>query len=196
MQSLRKTTLVLLVSLLALGFAHAQTEVQQKVERYLFSNYNTNKAALRENERIITILEERFDLYLETLDKDTRALVAGQDREVKQYLVKVEKVRDVEMLSQMVEEAYARHATALDRFVNKGLSSPKDALECRKIIVMRLAEHELIRLKQEKLIALLKDDHTRQEFILSLLKKGKLKEDGNLKAFTKTVDLEVYSFDI
>ncbi|AHM58622.1 hypothetical protein D770_01740 [Flammeovirgaceae bacterium 311] len=196
MQNLRKISLVLLVSLLAIGFAQAQTEVQQKVERYLFSNYNTNKAALRENERIITILEEHFDHYLETLDKETKAQVVGQDKEVKQYLIKVEKVRDVELLTQMVDEAHARHASALDRFVNKGLSSPKDALECRKIIVMRLAEHELIRLKQEKLIALLKDDHSRQEFILSLLRRGKLKEDGDLKTFTKTVDMEVYSFGI
>ncbi|WP_224998870.1 hypothetical protein [Cesiribacter sp. SM1] len=196
MQILRNTALFLLVGVLTIGFAQAQTEVQQKVERYLFSNYNTNKAAIRENERTIRILEERYDNYLETLDMETKALVVAQDKEVKQYLAKVEKVRDVQLLTQMVEEAHAKHAVALDKFVNKGLNSTADALECRKIIVMRLAEHELITAKQDKLIALLKDDHTRHEFIMTLLKKGKVKESTDLKAFAKSIDLEVLGYGI
>jgi hypothetical protein len=196
MQTLRNTALLLFVSFLSIGFAQAQTEVQQRVERYLFSNYNTNKAAIRENERIIRILEERFDGYLESLDKETKERVVGQDKEVKLYLSKVEKVRDIELLTKMVEEAQAKNAVALDKFVNKGLNTPADALECRKIIVMRLAEHELITSKQEKLIALLKDDNTRQEFIMSLLKKGKVKENADVRAFAKAIDLEVLGYGI
>lgn len=196
MKNVLGTILFLVVNFLTVGFAQAQTDVQQRVERYLFSNYNANKSALRENERIIRILEENFDKYLETLDIDTKAVVKGQDREVNKYLSQVEKVRDVQLLARMVEEAKVKYRISLDKYVNHGLSSPQDALECRKIIVMKLAEHELVQQKQEKLIALLKDDHSRTEFIKSVLSKGKIKEDADLKTFVQNVDNEVFSYEL
>ena len=196
MKNLLGTLLFLIVSFLTVGFAQAQADVQQRVERYLFSNYNANKSALRENERIIRILEENFDKYLESLDKDTKAVVKGQDKEVNQYLSQVEKVRDIQLLTRMVEEAKLKYRVSLDKYVNNGLSTPQDALECRKIIVMKLAEHELVQQKQQKLIALLKDDHSRTEFIKSVLSKGKVKEDADLKTFVQNVDNEVFNYEL
>jgi Na+/phosphate symporter len=196
MKHVYSTALTLFLCLLVLGVAQAQTEMQQRVERYLYSNYNTNKAALRENERIIRILEEKLDTYLVSADKETQRKAVTQEKEIKQMLLQIEKITDPKVLRNMIEEARTKQIANLDRFVNGGLSSPEDALECRRIIVMKLVEHDLITQKQEKLLALLKDDHSRSQFIEGILKKKNLQDGIDLKTFAKSVDGEVDMFSL
>lgn len=191
MKNLYRTVFFFLVCFLSANYAHAQNEVEQRVERYLYTNYNTNKAAIRENERLIRILEEKFDTYLIGLNKESQSLVKGQEKEIKQYLQQVEKIKDVKVLKKMMEEFRTKNIANLDRFVNKGLSTPEDAVDCRKIIIMRLVEHELLSQKQQKLLALLKDDYSRQQFIEVVVKNGGVKETEDIKSFTQSVDSEV-----
>lgn len=191
MKNYYRTAFFLLVCFLLSNFVQAQNEVQHRVERYLYTNYNTNKAAILENDRLIRILEENFDTYLIGLDKESQSLVKGQEKDIKQYLQQVEKIKDVKVLKNMVDEFRTKNIANLDRFVNKGLSTPEDAIDCRKIIIMKLVEHELLMQKREKLLALMKDDFSRQQFIEEMVKNGNVKETEDVKAFTQTVDGEV-----
>lgn len=187
-------TLVLCIG--SISVAYGQNEVTQRVERYLYTNYNTNKGLLRENDRLIRMLEERLDHYLDGADAETRRLAMKQEKDVKMLLQKIEKERDPTVLRKMTEEARVKNIVNLDRFVNKGLSTTEDALECRKIIVMMLLENDLVNLKQEKLLALLKDDHSRGQFIDGILKKGSFAEGADVKAFTQSVDGEVDKYSL
>lgn len=196
MKHVYRIAFTLLICLIVAGVAQAQTEVQQRVERYLYTNYNTNKAALRENERLVRILEEKLDTYLVTADKETQRKAVTQEKEIKHLLLQIEKIRDPRELKKMIEEARTKQIANLDRFVNGELSSPADALECRKIIVMKLVEHDLITQRQEKLLALLKDDHSRSQFIEGMLKKKNLQDGIDMKAFAQSVDGEVDTFSM
>lgn len=194
MKHVYATILTLFVSLFLISAVQAQNEVQQRIERYLYTNYNTNKGSIRENERIIRMLEERLDAYLVGLDKETQRVATTQEKEVKQLLQQINKIHDPKVLKKMIEDTHTKNVANLDRFVNKGLSAPQDALECRRIIVMKLVELDLLHQKQEKLLALLKDDHSRSQFIAGMLKNIQIQESSDLKIFAQAIDGEVDKF--
>ncbi len=196
MKYLYKPLFFFLVCFLMSGGVLAQVEVQQRVERYLYTNYTTNKTLLRENEQQVKVLEEKLDAYILTLDKEKQQQIREQEKEMNQYLARLEKVKDVKTLRQLVEETKSKQTANLDRFISKGLDSTQDALECHKIIIMKLAELELVSLKQEKLLALLKNDQSRFSFIQNMIKNTTVETTGDIKAFAQVVDNEVDTFEL
>lgn len=195
MKNLHRTVFGLLVCFMILGSARAQTEVQQRVERYLYTNYNTNKALIRDSDRIVQQLEDKLDAYMLSVDPAKLELVKAQEQSARRYQEQVKKVKDPKMLRQMVEEARQKSYSQLERFLSRGLSAPEDAFECRKIIALKLAELEMVQQKQDKLMTLLKDDLKRKEFIEQVVMGEKLDEGTDLVLLTKAVDVAVERFN-
>jgi Na+/phosphate symporter len=195
MKILQRSACAFLVCFLFFSIAHAQNEVQQRVERYLYTHYNTNKAAIRDNDKTIRLLEDRLDAYMAKLDREQLEKAKAQERMAKKHLDQVNKLKDIGQLRQFIEEQQQKGTAAQERFLSKGLSSPEDVLECRKLIVAKLAEYELLELTQTKLQNLLKNDQARQKFISSLIETEKLAQETEIRIFTRTVDgaLDRYS---
>lgn len=198
MKNLHIVTVIFIAFFLLCSTAKAQVqqEVQQRVERYLYSNYTANKAALRENERTLRIMEENLDSYLVSLTKDQLTIVKEHEKEVSNYLQQVQKIKDINRLRSLVEEVRTKNFAAIDRFVNSGLSTPNDVVECKKVIIIKIVEAEILQQKQERLLALLKDDATRNQFILELVQETSIAQEDDLNAFTQSVDKQVYNFEI
>jgi hypothetical protein len=174
----------------------AQTESHQRVERYLYTFYNSNKSSIRETERLMQFLEERMDLYLITLDKDQMKLIKSDDKEVEAYVKQLEGIRSLRVVRQTVEEGRSSYRETLDRLINDGLKSRADVLNCRKILVLKSMELNMLNNKQNKLLALLKDDYVRQEFIQTLITKKSQDKIQDLRALTQEVDLAIDTYDI
>jgi Na+/phosphate symporter len=195
MKILQRSACAFLVCFLFFSIAHAQNEVQQRVERYLYTHYNTNKAAIRDNDKTIRLLEDRLDAYMAKLDKEQLEKAKAQERLAKKHLDQVNKLKDIGQLRQFIEEQQQKGTAAQERFLSKGLISPEDVLECRKLIVAKLAEYELLELTQAKLQNLLKNDQARQKFISSLIETEKLAQETDIRLFTRSIDgaLDRYS---
>jgi hypothetical protein len=195
MKILQRSACAFLVCFLFFSIAHAQNEVQQRVERYLYTHYNTNKAAIRDNDKTIRLLEDRLDAYMAKLDKEQLEKAKAQERLAKKHLDQVNKLKDIGQLRQFIEEQQQKGTAAQERFLSKGLISPEDVLECRKLIVAKLAEYELLELTQAKLQNLLKHDQARQKFISSLIETEKLAQETDIRLFTRSIDgaLDRYS---
>lgn len=196
MKILQRSACVFFVCFLVISQASAQTDLQQRIERYLYTHYNTNKAALRENDRTIRLLEDRLDAYLGSMNKEEGEKAKAQERIAKKYLDEVNKIKDIGQLRKKVDESSQKREALLERYLSKGLASAEDVLECRKLIVMKLAEYELLELTQAKLQALLKNDQARQLFISGLIEHEKLVLETEIRLFTKSVDVALDRYTI
>ena len=187
---------VVFVGSLSFSSAKAQDPNLQRVERYLYTIYNSNKSSIRETERLMRSLEERMDLYLVTLSRDDMKLVKDDDQKVDAYVKQMERLTSVKVIRQTIEEGKVSYRETLDRLLNEGLKNRADVLECRKILVLRSMEYNLQMTNQDKLLLLLKDDFVRQEFIQKFVV-GKSEDDfSNLKIFAKQVDMAIDAYDM
>ncbi len=137
-----------------------------------------------------------MDLYLITLDKDQMKLIKSDDKEVEAYVKQLEGIRSLRVVRQTVEEGRSSYRETLDRLINDGLKSRADVLNCRKILVLKSMELNMLNNKQNKLLALLKDDYVRQEFIQTLITKKSQDKIQDLRALTQEVDLAIDTYDI
>ena len=187
---------VVFVGSLSFSSAKAQDPNLQRVERYLYTIYNSNKSSIRETERLMRSLEERMDLYLVTLSRDDMKLIKDDDQKVDAYVKQMERLTSVKVIRQTIEEGKVSYRETLDRLLNEGLKNRADVLECRKILVLRSMEYNLQMTNQDKLLLLLKDDFVRQEFIQKFVV-GKSEDDfSNLKIFAKQVDMAIDAYDM
>ena len=187
---------VVFVGSLSFSSAKAQDPNIQRVERYLYTIYNSNKSSIRETERLMRSLEERMDLYLVTLSRDDMKLIKDDDQKVDAYVKQMERLTSVKVIRQTIEEGKVSYRETLDRLLNEGLKNRADVLECRKILVLRSMEYNLQMTNQDKLLLLLKDDFVRQEFIQKFVV-GKSEDDfSNLKIFAKQVDMAIDAYDM
>lgn len=181
----------------ALGYAQEQTELQKRVERYLYASFTANKASMKENERILSFLEEKLDLYITKQEnKETLARIKKLEKECDALIKQIDQQKDPVQLLQMVEESKKSSRGQLDQFFSEGLQSIQDVVPCRRLIIMKTLEYYLLQEKHDKLMALLKDDFTRQEFINELLNKGKINENSDLRKIAQTVEVEVTKYNI
>lgn len=193
---LHRTALALFGCMFAVAFsalnpAQAQTDMKQRVERYLYVNYNANKAAMQENERMISRLEEKLDQYLDKLTAENIGVVKTHEKEVNLYLAQIEKISDQQALKKFVEAEHKKFKAKHQALMQGDINVAEDALVCRKLIILRLADHEFMQVRQEKLMALLKDETSRIDFIQSIMAAGKVKDNHDAQSFTAAVDGEV-----
>lgn len=190
-------TIMLCFASFALGFAQEQTELQKRVERYLYASFTASKASLKENERILRYLEEKLDLYIMAQDdKETLSRIKKLEKECDGLIKQIDQQKDPLQLLQMVEESKKSTRGELDQLFSQGLQSVQDVVPCRRLIIMKTLEYYLLQEKHDKLMVLLKDDFTRQEFINDLLTKGKINENSDLRKIAQTIELEVTKYNI
>lgn len=195
-----KLSLLISLFFLVINFgSYAQlpsSDDEQRVERYLYTYYNSNKSSLRETERLMRFLEERMDLYLITLSREGMKQLKKDDAEVEAYVKQLESLKSMRVVRQTVADGRASYREILDKLVNEGISSREDVLNCRKILVLKSMEYNLLLAKQDKLLALLKDDYTRKMFIESFVSGQNETDLSSLRQMTKQVDLAIDTYDI
>lgn len=174
----------------------AQSDVEEKVERYLYTCYDSGKAGLKENERVLGILEQRLNDFIFAMDKPTAARMKAGEKEFNEFLSRADKVKEVKMMQQMVEDSKRSHRIFLANLLERGIQSVEEAEECRKLIVFKMMELDLLRMKQEKLVALLKDENSRGKFIHAVLNAGNFGEQVDLRNLMVAVDKGITEFDM
>lgn len=166
----------------------AQSGVQEKVERYLYTCYDSGKSGLKENERVLGILEQQLNDFMFTMDKPTAARMKASEKEFNEFLSRADKVKEVKMMQQMVEDSKRSSRIFLANILERGIQSVEEAEECRKMIVFKMMELDLLKMKQEKLVTLLKDENSRGKFIHAVLNAGNFGEQVDLRNLMVAVD--------
>lgn len=175
---------------------HAQNEVEQKVERYLYTSYDINKTSLKEGERILRTLEEQLNTFLFAAGKAELAALKGKEKEFDDFLKQIDGIKEVAQMEQIVEESRKSYRSLIAAVTERGIADINDAHECRKAIVLKMMEMDLLRLKQEKLVLLLKDESLRGLFINTMMSSGKLGIQTDVRTLMSTVDRSVAEYEI
>ena len=175
---------------------HAQSAVQEKVERYLYTCYDAGKSGLKENERILNILETRLNDFVFAMDKARAAEMKGHEKEFNEFLNRVDKLKDVKIMQQMVEDSKRSYKIVVANILERGVQSVDEAQECRKAIVFKMMEIDLLKMRQDKLVNLLKDENSRGKFIHALLSGGGITEQTDLRHLMAAVDKSIAELGI
>ncbi|WP_017729825.1 hypothetical protein [Nafulsella turpanensis] len=175
---------------------NAQTGVQEKVERYLYTSYDINKTTLKEGERVLQIMEEKLDAFLFSMDKATAATMKVKEKEFDAFLRQVDGIKDVKRMEQLVEDSRRSYKSLIANVLEKGVKTAGEAQDCRKAIVFKMMEMDLLRVKQEKLVLLLKDEQLRGKFISGMVSKGYLNEQTDVRSMMAAVDKSVSEYEI
>ncbi len=166
----------------------AQSAVQEKVERYLYTCYDANKSGIKENDRVLAILEKQLNDFLFVMDKTTADEMKAHEKEFNEFLGRMDNVKDVKMMQQLVEDSKKSYRMLVANVLERGVQSVSEAKDCRKAIIFKMMEIDVLKLRQEKLASLLKDDLSRGKFIHSLVSAGNLTDQTDLRNLMVTVD--------
>lgn len=176
--------------------AAGQTPIQDKVERYLYTCYDANKSGLKENDRVLSLLEKHLNDFIFAMDKTKAAEMKTHEKEFNEFLANADKVKDEKMMQQMVEDSKRSYKILLTNILERGIQSVDEARECRKAIVYKMMEMDLLKMKQEKLLTLLKDEASRGKFINTLVLSSNINEQTDLRQLMVAVDKSISDFDI
>lgn len=176
--------------------AAGQTPIQEKVERYLYTCYDASKSGLKENDRVLNLLEKHLSDFIFAMDKAKAAEMKAHEKEFNEFLARADKVKDEKMMQQMVEDSKRSYKILLANILERGIQSVDEARECRKAIVFKMMEMDLLKMKQEKLLTLLKDEASRGKFIDTLLLSSNINEQTDLRQLMVAVDKSISDFDI
>lgn len=176
--------------------ALAQSNVHDKVERYLFSSYESNKAGIREGERMVKQLDSKMDEYLLSLNNAVSSQLKEKDKEFNAFLKRLMAVKDIKAIQQMVEDSKKSQKTLISSVLQQGVTSLEEAQECHKIMAFKVLEIELMQLRQDRLFNLLKDEPGRRDFVARLVEEQQLSEKTDIRKLMATVDLRLSESDI